>query len=36
MVDGAGRMQTLIQNLLTYSRLGRKGKPFVPADGNRS
>jgi signal transduction histidine kinase len=34
MVDGALRMQTLIQNLLTFSRLGRKSKPFAPVNGN--
>jgi signal transduction histidine kinase len=34
MVDGAHRMQALIQNLLAYSRLGRKGRPFTLVDGN--
>lgn len=33
-VDGALRMQRLIQGLLDYSRVGTKGKPFEEVDGN--
>jgi light-regulated signal transduction histidine kinase (bacteriophytochrome) len=33
-LDGAERMQRLIVDLLTYSRVGTKAKPLVPIDMN--
>lgn len=33
-VDGAHRMQTLINDLLNYSRVSSRGQPFMPVDGN--
>jgi light-regulated signal transduction histidine kinase (bacteriophytochrome) len=33
-VDGATRMQKLIQDLLAYSRIGTRGKPLGPTDCN--
>ena len=35
MQNAASRMQTLINDLLTFSRVTTKGQPFVPVDLNR-
>lgn len=32
LVDGAARMQRLVDDLLTLSRVGTRGKPFAPTD----
>ena len=32
VVDGASRMRVLIDDLLTYSRIGTHGRPFEPTD----
>ncbi|MHA2230975.1 MAG: ATP-binding protein [Candidatus Hodarchaeales archaeon] len=33
-VDGAGRLQNMIEDLLTFSRVGTANRPFKPTDSN--
>jgi signal transduction histidine kinase len=35
MLDAAGRMRTLINDLLAFTRVASRGQPFVPVDLNR-
>ena len=35
MLNAAGRMQTLIEDLLSFSRVATRAQPFVPVDLNR-